>query len=139
MSKMTTITRSDMKTSLAAMGIATADVLIDLRTREEDIRELVITLQRASEVVIAGCEHLTSSMHIIESLDLMSGLYIETGTMLNSAHWVLVTLQTSRNAGKERRLQILEQRMTELQRAVEDFEYAANRIIDEGMRVIKRR
>ena len=135
MSKMTTITRSDMKTSLAAMGIATADVLIDLRsdfstTREEDIRELVITLQRASEVVIAGCEHLTSSMHIIESLDLMSGLYIETGTMLNSAHWVLVTLQTSRNAGKERRLQILEQRMTELQRAVEDFEYAANRIID---------
>lgn len=131
----TRITWNDLKENLATMNLETADVLIDLRsdfstTREEDIRELVITLQRASEVVIAGCEHLTSSMHIIESLDLMSGLYIETGTMLNSAHWVLVTLQTSRNAGKERRLQILEQRMTELQRAVEDFEYAANRIID---------
>ena len=131
----TRITWNDLKENLATMNLETADVLIDLRsdfgtTREEDIRGLVITLTRAADVVIAGCEHLTSSMHIIESLDLMSGLYIETGTMLNSAHWVLVTLQTSRNAGKERRLQILEQRMTELQRAVEDFEYAANRIID---------
>ena len=129
----TRITWNDLKENLATMNLETADVLIDLRsdfgtTREEDIRELVITLQRASEVVIAGCEHLTSSMHIIESLDLMSGLHIETGTMLNSAYGVLVTLQS--NAGKKCRLQILEQRMTELQRAVEDFEYAANRIID---------
>ena len=131
----TRITWNDMKENLATMNLATADVLIDLRrdfvsTTAEDIRELMITLQNAAEVVIAGCEHLTSNMHIIDSLDLMSALYIETGTMFNSAHWVLVTFQTSRNAGEERRLQILEQRMTELQRAVEDFEYAANRIID---------
>jgi len=40
---------------------------------------------------------------------------------------------TSRNAGQTRLLQILEQRVAELQRAVEDFEYAANCIINEGM------
>jgi len=132
------ITWNDMKENLATMNLATADVLIDLRrdfctTGEEDIRELVITLTNAADVVIAGCDNLTKDMHILDCTDLMSCLYSETGVMLNCAYDALITFRTSRSAGQTRMLQILEQRVAELQRSVEDFEDAANRIIDEGM------
>lgn len=134
----TRITWNDMKENLTLMSLETADVLIDLRrdfctTTEEDIRELVITLQTAAEVVLDRCENLTRNMHIIDGVDLMGDLYSETGVMLRCAHNALITFMTSRSAGQTRMLQILEQRVAELQRAVEDFEYAANRIIDEGM------
>ena len=134
----TRITWNDMKENLALMNLETADVLIDLRrdfctTTEEDIRELAITLQSAAEVVIAGCENITGDMHIIDGVDLMSSLYSEAGVMLNCVYDALITFRTSRSAGQTRMLQILEKRVAELQRAVEDFEDAANRIIDEGM------
>ena len=134
----TRITWNDLMENLALMNLETADVLIDLRrdfctTTEEDIRELVITLQSAAEVVIAGCENLTGDMHIIDCVNLMSSLYSEMGVMLKCAYDALTTFLTSRNAGQTRLLQILEQRVAELQRAVEDFEYAANCIINEGM------
>lgn len=134
----TRITWNDMKENLALMNLETADVLIDLRrdfctTTDEDIRELVITLTNAAEVVLDGCENITRNIHIIDCVDLMCDLYSEMGVMLSCAHNALITSRTSRNAGQTRMLQILEQRVVELQRAVEDFEYASNRIIDEGM------
>ena len=134
----TRITWNDMKENLATMNLATADVLIDLRrdfctTTEEDIRGLVITLTRAADVVIAGCVNLTKDMHIIDCVDLMSDLYSEAGVLHIYAHNALITFRTSRSAGQTRILQILEQVVAALQRAVEEFEYAANRIIDEGM------